>query len=214
MLDLSGNLVRLEATDHGTDLLIVRRIQGIDDGLGTFVCHVQCGQEAGNVLAAGVLGDHVDTGVGTHFPEHSLVGIPVAAVVELHGNIKAMISLAKGHQDCGLIFLRFFCTDILPFHDLLIGCLHFLLGSRAERNIVKAMVTRAAANLRKEFQTLDQGINHFPGGSQFLLADRCSKLTDVGCKSFFVDVDRLIRAEGRADLYIDRRICGNLLMPL
>ena len=55
MLDLTGDLIGLEASQHGVQLLIVSRIEGIENGLGTLAVHVQRGQQGGDIAATGVL---------------------------------------------------------------------------------------------------------------------------------------------------------------
>ena len=121
MLDLSGDLLRLERADQRADQFIVAGIQGVQDGLGTLALQIQGGQEFGNGSAASILVDDIKAGIRSQDPEHSFIGIAQAGVVQLHGDVQTGILPSQMEQEIGLILLRFFQRQGLTGEDLAQG---------------------------------------------------------------------------------------------
>ena len=102
VLDLAGDGAILEAADQCAQLCVVGRIQRIQDSSGALACHVQGGQKLRDIAAAGVLGDSVHTGVGTHRLEDPLIVVAQAGVMQLHYNVQPGVILAQMEKNYSL----------------------------------------------------------------------------------------------------------------
>ena len=76
------------------------------------------------------------------------------------------------------------------------------------------MVGSAAAHLGKELDALGQGIGHAVDAGQLFLAHNGSQLAHVLSKAGLIDVDGLIRTEGRSHGELDGGILLDLLVPV
>ena len=66
---------------------------------------------ASDLAAAGGGVDHVEAGVGSQQGVHLAVDAAQAVVVDLHGNVQAVILLAQVDEDVGLVLLSLFRGD-------------------------------------------------------------------------------------------------------
>ena len=213
MLNLARDLIGLEAAQDGADLLVVNRVQGIEDGLGALSGIVQRAQECRDASRAVVRSNHVKAGVRAELCIHLFVHIAQARVMQLHHNAQPMVCLAQAHQDSGLIALGFLKGNRAARHNLLISRVRCLVADRAERDIIQAVVGSAATHLGEELQPLNNRGAHIVQGFQLVLADRLGKCRHIIGKAGFIDIDGLVRAEGRADLALDGIVRRNLLVP-
>ena len=214
MLDLAGDLVGLEAAQQGAKLGVVGGVEGVEDGLGALLGEVQGGEELGDAAAAGVLGDHVEAGVGPQLPEHPLIVVAQAGVVELHHDAQTVVGPAQAEQEGGLIALGLLHGEGLAGHGLAEGGVSLFHGAGAEGHVVQAVVAGPAAHFGEELQPLHQGVADLPGGGESLLAHAGGQLGHVAGEAGLLDVDGPVGAEGGADLEGDGGVVGDLLMPL
>ena len=213
MLDLAGHLVGLEAADQCAELLVVSGVEGIKDGLGTLARLVQRGEQGRDVAAAGVLGDHVEAGVGAKAAIHPVVDVAQAGIVQLHGDSEAVVRSSEAEQYGRLVLLGFLRTEALPRHGLGVDGLDLLVGSGAEGDVVQAVIAGATAEGGEKLQPLHKRALDGVGALKRLLADALGELRDIFGEALLVDVDGLVRPEGRANLDGDRRIVGDLPVP-
>ena len=214
VLDLAGHLAALEAAQDGADLLVVGGVQAVDDGLGALVGVVQGAEQACDLAAAGGGVDHVKAGVGAQQGVHLAVHAAQAVVVQLHGNVQAVILLAQVDQDVGLVLLSLFHGAALAGHHLLVNGVDLFLGGLTVGDVVQAVVGSAAAHLGKELDALGQGIGHAVDAGQLFLAHNGSQLAHVLSEAGLVDVEGLVGAEGRSHGELDGGIFLDLLVPL
>ena len=73
----------LEVTQHGGNHFVGRRVEGVEDGLGQQVLHVQTVQELGHADGCVPLADAVETCIGTQLEHHACVVVAQGSVVEL-----------------------------------------------------------------------------------------------------------------------------------
>ena len=214
VLDLARNLAVLEAAQNGADLGVIAGVQAVDDGLGALVGVVQSAQQACDLAAAGGRVDHVEAGVGAQQAVHLAVDAAQAVVVDLHGNVQAVILLAQVDQDVGLILLNLFRSQSLAGHGLLVDGVDLFLGGLTIRHVVQAVVGSAAAHLDEELNALGQSIADAVDAGQLLLADDLSQLAHVLDEAGFLDVEGLVGAEGRSHGELDGGVFLDLLVPL
>jgi len=214
VLDLAGDLVVLEAAQNGADLCVVAGVQAVDDGLGALVGVVQSAQEACDLAAAGGGVDHVEAGIGSQQGVHLAVDAAQAVVVDLHGDVQAVILFAQMDEDVGLILLSLFRGDSLASHGLLVDGVDLFLGGLAVGHIVQTVIGSAAAHLDEELDPLGQCIADAVDASQLLLADDLGQLAHVLCEAGLLDVDGLIGAEGGSHGELDGGVFLDLLVPL
>ena len=102
----------------------------------------------------------------------------------------------------------------LAGHHLLVNGVDLFLGGLTVGDVVQAVVGSAAAHLGKELDALGQGIGHAVDAGQLLLAHNSGQLAHVLSKAGVVDVDGLIRTEGRSHGGLDGGILLDLLVPV
>ncbi len=95
----------------------------------------------------------------------------------------------------------------------MVCCVRGFVADRAEGDIVKAVVGCAAAYLREELQPLHERGAHVVKGVKACLAGRFRQFRHIIGKAGLIDVDRLVGAEGGADLDLDGVVCRNLFVP-
>ena len=213
VLDLARNLAVLEAAQDGADLGVIAGVQAVDDGLGALVGVVQSAQQACDLAAAGGSVDHVEAGVGAQQAVHLAVDAAQAVVVDLHGNVQAVILLAQVDQDVGLVLLSLFHGAALAGHHLLVNGVDLFLGGLTIRHVVQAVVGSAAAHLDEELDALGQSIADAVDAGQLLLADDLSQLAHVLDEAGLLDVEGLVGAEGGSNGELDGGIFLDLLVP-
>ena len=214
MLDLARHLGALEAAQNGADLLVVSRVQAVDDGLGALVGLIQSAQQSSDLATAGCSIDHIKAGIGAELCILAAVDIAQAVVVDLHGNVQTMILLAQMDQDVGLVLLCFLGGAGLTGHDLLVDGVDLVLGSLAVGDVIQAVVGSAAAHLGEELDALGQGIGDAVDAGQLFLAHNGSQLSHVLSKAGLADVEGLIRAEGGSHGELDGGVFLELLVPV
>jgi len=214
VLDLARHLGALEAAQNGADLLVVGRVQAVDDGLGALVGLVQSAQQGCDLAAAGSGVDHVKAGIRAELCILLAVDIAQAVEVQLHGDVQAVILLAQMDQDVGLVLFGLFHGAALAGHDLLVDGVDLFLGGLTVGDVIQTVVRGAATHLGEELDALGQGIGHAVDAGQLFLADHLSQLAHVLSKAGLVDVESLIGAEGRSHGELDGGIFLDLLVPV
>ena len=214
MLDLARHLGALEAAQNGADLLVVGRVQAVDDGLGALVGVVQSAQQGCDLAAAGSGVDHVKAGIRAELCILLAVDIAQAVEVQLHGDVQAVILLAQMDQDVGLVLLSLFGGAGLTLHHLLVDGVDLFLGGLTVGDVIQTVVRSAAAHLGKELDALGQSVGDAVDAGQLFLAYNSGQLAHVLGKTGLVDVDGLIGAEGRSHGELDGGIFLDLLVPV
>ena len=213
VLDLAGDLIILEAAQNGADLLVVSGVQAVDDDLGALIGVVQGAQQSSDLAAALGSVDHVETGIGSQQGVHLTVDTAQAVVVQLHGDVQAVILLAQVDQDVGLVLLSLLSGHSLTSHSLLVDGVDLLLGGLTVGHIVQAVVRCAAAHFGKELDALGQSVGDAVDALQLFLANDLSQLAHVLHEAGLLDVDGLVGAEGGSNGELDGRIFLDLLVP-
>ena len=102
LLDLGNSGGILEASEDGTDGLVVVGIQAVDDSSGQLVGYDQSVQEVSHLCGRSVVVDAVVTGIGTQLLEHQSIVVTLTTVMQLHSPVKLVIFLAYEQHEGGL----------------------------------------------------------------------------------------------------------------
>lgn len=189
-LDLTGGRCRLEASEHGSENVVILGIKGIEDGLGEAIVALEVIHEASEVLCDSEVVDRVIAGIGAELVIHFSIVVTESADVELHCPTELDVLLGTCLEHCGLEAIDLALGKLLARHTLIEGRLGvaYTVG-----NVLESVVGETAAVAVEERDAFLDPLNE----CGIILDSLC---VDIGDEGILTDFDSLIGAEGRKDL--------------